>query len=251
MKVTDWICQLIICVLLMLTSSCEKNDDDKATVFDIDGNRYHTITVGTQVWMAENLKVTHYHNGTTIQLVEDDSAWEALGCTDKAYCYYYNRASDYGDTYGALYTWAAAMNGAGSSDTNPSGVQGVCPDGWHLPSDEEWKELEMYLGMSQAEADGTVWRGTDEGGKLKETGTILWNSPNTGATNSSGFSGLPGGSRAGSGMFNYIGRDGGWWSATEDDTTYAWARRLNYNHSGVGRYYGYKGTGFSVRCVRD
>ena len=96
-------------------------------------------------------------------------------------------------TYGVLYNWSAAMNGAATSNTTPSDVQGVCPSGWHLPSDAEWKQLEMYLGMTRQQADEYGWRGTDEGGKMKHPGTEYWGSPNTGATNSSGFTALPGG----------------------------------------------------------
>ncbi len=216
-----------------------------------DSQVYKAITIGNQTWMAENLKTTHYANGIAIPLVENNSAWDALGYTDKAYCYYDNSTSNR-DIYGALYTWPGAMNGETSSDNNPSGVQGVCPDNWHMPSDSEWKELEMYLGMSQAEADGTdIWRGTDEGGKLKETDTTHWNSPNTGATNESGFSALPGGYRGYNGTFYYIGSDGHWWSAAENDATHAWFRRLGYNYSEVGRYDGNNSLGFSVRCVKN
>ncbi len=120
------------------------------TVADYDGNTYKTIKIGKQWWMAENLKVTHYDDGTAISLVTSDTAWASLGnnSTDKAYCYHSNNENGEKDTYGALYTWAAAMNGAGSSSANPSGTQGVCPTGWHLPSDKEWKQLEMYLGMT-------------------------------------------------------------------------------------------------------
>ncbi len=164
------------------------------TLSDYDGNTYNWIGIGKQAWMAENLKTTRYADGSAIPHVEGTTEWDNLTVTDKAYCWYNNSTANR-DTYGGLYTWAAAMNGAASSDANPSGVQGVCPDGWHLPSDAEWKELEMFLGMSQAEADDTGWRGTDEGGKLKEAGTTHWNSPNTGATNESGFTALPGGCR--------------------------------------------------------
>jgi len=234
--------------------SCEKEEEKEdftGTFIDSrDGQIYKWVKIGNQIWMAENLKSTHYADGTP--LVDGTGAGDITGdFTTKYYFWYNDDSATYADTYGALYTWAAVMNIESSSDDNPSGVQGVCPDRWHVPSDAEWKELEMYLGMSQAEADATVYRGTDEGGKLKETGTTHWDSPNTGATNSIGFSCLPGGCRAGNGTFYYIGSDGGWWSATEDGTTYALSRRLNYNHSGVGRYYGYKGNGLSVRCVRD
>jgi uncharacterized protein (TIGR02145 family) len=131
------------------------------------------------------------------------------------------------------------MDGEASSTTNPSGIQGVCPAGWHLPSDAEWTELTDYLG------------GTGAGGKLKETGTTHWNSPNTGATNETGFTALPGGNRDGSGTFNSIGSNGYWWSATEFYGSNAWDRYMNYSSSSVGRGSPSKEVGFSVRCVRD
>ena len=227
-------------------------DISGGTITDYDGNTYNTVQIGNQMWMAENLKATHYPGGTSIQLVEDSLAWDALGYTGKAYCYYNNNSSNE-ETYGALYTWAAAMNGASSSDANPSGVQGVCPDGWHLPSDAEWKELEMHLGMSQAEADEYGNRGSGEGGKLKETGTTHWNSPNTGATNESGFTALPGGFRSDYGEFVLIGYYGNWWSSTEyhADYTWAWDRNVGYSVSNVHRGNPLKKFGFSVRCVKD
>ncbi|GAG63281.1 unnamed protein product, partial [marine sediment metagenome] len=173
-------------------------------VTDYDGNSYKTTKIGNQIWMAENLNSTRYADGTP--LVSGTGAGDITGdYTTKYYFWYDDDSITYADTYGALYTWAAVMNGTSSSDNNPSGVQGVCPDGWHLPSDTAWKELEMYLGMSQTDADNEGWRGTDEGGKLKETDTAHWDSPNTGATNSSGFTALPSGYRDNSAGYNNIG----------------------------------------------
>ncbi len=213
-------------------------------VTDYDGNHYNAVLIGNQVWMAENLKVTHYPDGTAIPLVTDNTAWENLGDnnTEDAYCYYNNNAGGEADTYGALYTWAAAMgDNAVSSSTNPSGVQGVCPDGWHLPSDAEWTELTDYLGGTSV-----------AGGKLKETGTTHWNSPNTGATNESGFSALPGGYRYYSdGGSYYMGDYGDWWSATEYSSSYAWSRSFYRGDATSPQYNGSKSNGFSVRCVRD
>ncbi len=197
-------------------------------------NVYQTVQIGDQIWMAENLKTTRYADGSAIPLVEGTTGWDALTTTDKAYCWYDNSTANR-DTYGGLYTWAAAMNGAAGSDANPSGVQGVCPDGWHLPSDAEWKELEMFLGMSQAEADDTGWRGTDEGGKLKEAGTTHWNSPNTGATNESGFTALPGGIRYVDGSFSNMGYGADFWASAEGDAAGAWGRSLGYDSADVGR----------------
>lgn len=120
-----------------------------------------------------------------------------------------------------------------------------------MPTDEEWKELEMHLGMSRSEADDTGWRGTDEGGKLKEAGTTHWSSPNSGATNSSGFTALPGGYRLDTGPFDRMGYFGRWWSATAYNSSNAWTRRLHYTNSVIYRVYLDKHYGFSVRLVRD
>ncbi|MCK4297616.1 MAG: fibrobacter succinogenes major paralogous domain-containing protein [Candidatus Marinimicrobia bacterium] len=128
----------------------------------------------------------------------------------------------------------------------------ITPEGWHVPSDEEWKELEMYLGMSQSEADAAGWRGMGEGGKLKETGTIHWNSPNTGATNESGFSAAaPGGYRHSTGYYYDMGSYAAFWSSTQGTSYYAWYRGLYYYGSGIYRGLDYKQYGFSVRCVID
>lgn len=204
-------------------------------VTDYDGNVYQIVQIGRQYWLSENLKVTHYSDGTIIPLVEGNFAWEAL--TDKAYCYYDNSTSNR-DAYGALYTWATAVNGVGSSNKKPSVVQGVCPTGWHLPSDAEWTELTDFLGEYSV-----------AGGKLKEIGTAHWKSPNVGATNSSGFSALPGGFRSYYGSFNGLGSGTCFWSSNIN----AWSRSLSYYHSEVKLYYyyPYKNPGLSVRCIRD
>ncbi len=236
-------------VTLTATNSYGSDSETKAgyitvtaagiTVTDYDGNVYPTVTIGSQVWMAGNLKTTHYADGSAIPLVEGSTAWDALGYSDKAYCWYDNSTTNR-DEYGGLYTWAAAMNGAASSTANPSGVQGACPDGWHLPSDEEWAQLTDFLGGQSV-----------AGGKMKETGTLHWNSPNTGATNESGFTALPGGYRDSGGAFYSIGGYGYWWSSSEGDAYNAWYRGLYCNFADVGRGNYYKNVGFSVRCVRD
>ena len=150
--------------------------------------------------------------------------------------------------------WAAARNGAEGSETKPSVVQGVCPTGWHMPSDDEWKELEMYLGMAKSEAFTTEWRGTDEGLKLKESGTNHWidNTPawNYG-TNESGFTALPGGSRWYNTSFRKLTVRANFWSATESLSSFAWCRRLYSYHQDIYRYDDYKSRGYSVRCVKD
>ncbi|MBT5269507.1 MAG: hypothetical protein HOL70_08685, partial [Candidatus Marinimicrobia bacterium] len=119
-------------------------DCTKETVTDIDGNVYETVKIGDQIWMAENLKVTHYRDGSAITQVTDNTAWSNL--STEAYCIYDNNASNEVDTYGALYNWYAVSDG-----------RNIAPEGWHVPTDAEWKELEMYLGMSQPDVDDVVW----------------------------------------------------------------------------------------------
>ncbi len=219
-------------------------------VVDVDGNVYDVVTIGEQTWMAENLKVTRYSDGSAIPYVVNDSEWEPLGSSDKAYCWYDNSTTNR-DTYGGLYSWAAAMNGAVSSNTNPSGVQGVCPNGWHLPSDNEWKELEMFLGLSQSEADATGWRGTDEGGKIKEPDTEHWHTPNTGATNESGFTALPAGFRYSQGPFGNLSYSAHFITATENDAEASWNHSLSHTLASIERWTAWKDSGNSVRCIKD
>lgn len=201
------------------------------TVNDIDGNVYNTVKIGNQWWMAENLKVTKYADGTTIPLVTDNTAWSDLNYYDKAYCYF-----DAG-IYGNLYTWAAASGGT-SSETNPSGQQGICPTGWHLPSGAEWMELRDYLGGETA-----------AGGKLKETGFTYWASPNTNATNETGFTARPAGWRnSADGSINDIGSNTIWWSSSYT-TGQCWY--LQYDSGSLFNAEYYDGYGLSVRCVQD
>ena len=213
------------------------NGPETGTVTDIDGNVYQTVKIGDQWWMAENLKVTHYRNGDPIPNVTDDSTWEGL--TTGAFGNYDNDAN-IAETYGSLY------NGYAVDDS-----RNIAPEGWHVPSDDEWKELEMYLGMNQSEAYNTGWRGTDEGGKLKEAGIVHWFSPNFGATNESGFSALPGGYRRSTGGYSKIGGYAYFRSSTELNNGNTWYRHLDYERSKVYRSNHDDQAGFSVRCVRD
>jgi uncharacterized protein (TIGR02145 family) len=195
------------------------------------------VTIGTQVWTTKNLDVATYSDGTVIPQVTDPTAWATL--TTGAWCYY-NNDSVTGTTYGKLYNWYAVA-GIHDTDLNTPNKK-LAPTGYHIPSDAEWTTLTTYL-------DGE----NVAGGKMKATGTSLWNTPNTDATNSSGFTGLPGGYCNGGGTFYTIGNNGFWWSSSETNTTDAWNRELSYingsvyaNNSGNG-----KRNGFSVRCLRD
>lgn len=197
------------------------------TVTDIDGNVYDTISIGTQVWMKQNLKTTKYRDGSGIPNVTDNNAWSAL--TTGARCYYNNDSTTIAPVYGALYNWYAAND-----------ARSLCPTGWHVPSDAEWSTLTTYLG-----GDGVA------GGKLKEIDTLHWNSPNTGADNSSGFSALPGGNRGGNGNYSGIDNLGDWWSVSESSGFSAWGRHLVYDNTSVSRYNYTKKGGLSVRCFKD
>ena len=218
---------------------------------DYDGNVYDVVTIGIQVWMTENLKVTHYPNGDEIPLETDDINWGNLtyNNTDDAYCFP-NNYSESG--YGALYTYGAAIGDNWSRDINTN--QGVCPTGWHLPSDAEWKTLEMQLGMSKSDADNTDWRGTNEGSKLAGN-AVLWadgNLDNNSEFGNSGFQALPDGIRNNSGSFDGGGGLGGWWSATESGSTFsAYYRLLGFYQSSVNRDENVKSSGLSIRCLQD
>jgi len=194
------------------------------TVTDIDGNVYKTIIIGTQTWMAENLRTTKYRNGDPITNVQ--SSWGTT--VTEAYCDYYNTPSN-STTYGRLY------NGYAVTDS-----RNIAPTGWHVATNTEWTTLTTYLGgVSVA------------GGKLKETGTTHWESPNTGATNESGFSSLPGGMRWGSGNFDFLGSYGVWWSSTEYNINSIYNKDMNYNTIAVGGVFEPKTKGYSVRCIKD
>ncbi len=189
-------------------------------------------------WATTNLNVDHYRNGDSIPEVRDPSIWMSL--TTGAWCYYNNDPAN-GAIYGKLYNWYAVNDS-----------RGLAPQGWHIPSDIEWKTLEMCLGMTQTQADNTGWRGTNEGGKLKEAGTSHWKSPNTGATNESGFTALPSGWRNdGNGSFYYLGDGTQFWTSSSYSPNNAWSRYLIYDQAKTFRDYTDKGHGFSVRCIRD
>lgn len=196
-------------------------------ILDIDGNTYKTVKIGEQVWMAENLKVTKYRNGDAIPNVKRAERWGDL--TTGARCAYGNKVAN-AKIYGLLYNWFAVND-----------PRGLAPEGWHVPSDDEWQTLADYPGGSKI-ADN----------KLKEAGTAHWKSPNTGSTNESGFTALPGGCRDFSdGYFYGLWGNALFWSASEYYAYGVWARSLFYHYAEIGRYYYNKRDGFSVRCVRD
>lgn len=210
---------------------------ESPTVTDIDSNTYPAVSIGSQCWMAENLHTTRHRDGTVIPTETEDFPWAAL--TSDAWCHYDNDAIN-DIIYGKLYNWYAA--------SNPQ----VCPQGWHVPTETEWQLLETALGMPVADLLLTAARGNAQniGGQLKSTST-LWIASNVGATNESGFAGLPGGYRtSGSGNFNYIGFFGYFWSSTENGSS-AWERTLATGIGGIYRDNVPKAQGRSIRCVKD
>jgi uncharacterized protein (TIGR02145 family) len=192
---------------------------------DFDNNEYSTVFIGNQVWMGENLMTTMLNNGVPVDFAPDKATWENL--TNPAYCWYDNNSANK-TTYGALYNWSAVNSGK------------LCPAGWHVPTEDEWTVLNDYLGGSSV-----------SGGKLKESGTVHWTAPNTGAGNESGFKALPGGMRGSSGEFMNMTKNGYWWSSTEFSTQDAWRYSLDYLSSGLSGTNDLKKYGLSVRCLKD
>lgn len=191
-------------------------------VADIEGNIYKTIQIGSQLWMAENLHTGKYNDGTEIPQISYTSSWSGL--ETGALCWYDNVTL----TYGALYNWYAVNSGK------------LCPAGWHVPSDEEWTTLTSFIGGIET-----------AGNKLKEAGALHWTSPNSGATNSTGFTALPGGYRYYNSAYNAAKRYGYWWTSTESSTVNALMRDLYYGYAYIDKINSDKRTGASVRCVKD
>ncbi len=216
------------------------------TVTDIDGNVYNTVQIGEQCWMRENLRTTHYSDGTAI-------AYGSTSSTTTAYRYYPNNSYSNVATFGYLYNWKAVMCNSSSSDAIPSGVQGICPNGWHVPSDAEWMQLIDYVGLSgygcennnsniaKALAATTGWYSSSNSCAVGN---------NQSANNTTGFSALPAGSHFGS-SFNGSGTNAYFWSSTEYSSSDAYYRRLGNKIAYVTSNYRNKGYGYSVRCLRD
>ncbi len=212
------------------------------SIIDQEGNQYATFVIGDQEWMAENLRTTSYANGDPIPNVTDQSQWSNL--TTGAWAHY-NNDSQYENPYGKLYNWYTVNDS-----------RNVCPTGWHVPSDAEWSTLVNYLDPN---ANGGFNFPNTAGGKMKSVGIQFWESPNTDATNESGFSGLPGGARNNGGVFYGSGFLGSWWSSTAGTEVVlgnvildiAWILELNYSGGDVYRSSFSQAGGLSVRCLKD
>lgn len=214
-------------------------------VTDIDGNNYKTVVIGNQEWMAENLKVTHFNDGTSIDYPgKDYSAWKKN--RTGAYAWYDNNNAQFAEAYGALYNWYAVDN-----------ESGLCPSGWRIPTDDDWKQLEMYLGMSYEDANSAGWDRSNYIGNLLKSNRSLpdahprWKKKTEDITNKRGFSALPGGYRSSNGLYDLMGDFGHWWTSNEYNSSYAWNRQLESNYADVSKFALNKVYGFSVRCVEE
>lgn len=229
-------------ILLLLAAVFCNGNIHTQTVTDYDGNVYKTVTIGSQVWLLENLKVSHYRNGDSIIETKDSIPWAAQ--TNGAWCYFKNNPNN-GKIYGSLYNGYAVVD-----------PRGLAPVGCHIPTDEEWKTLEMFLGMSANTANLTDWRGANEGAMLKEIDTIHWHWPTgNAATNISGFTALGSGWRnhsnpAGYTSFINLTNTGQWWTSTYRGSD-LWMRNLCVYHTDIYRTYYPKQHGCAVRCILD
>lgn len=234
---------LLLCCIALMFQSCKDDPEitpalQTGTVTDNDGNVYKTVLINGKWWMAENLKVRTYRNGSPVPLLEDNTSWD----TDNDGYSVHPGATV---AMGLLYNWAAV--------THPAGL---APAGWHIATDEEWKNMEASLGMEASAVNKTGWRGTTEGDALKQTGIPNWYRYDpVWATNSSGFSALAGSCRIQNGQYGDPGPryTGFWWTSTASvsDTSAAWYRYLDYKSSAVFRQYVSKRYGCSIRCVKD
>jgi len=216
-----------VILLIFFIHACKKDED--IIIKDTDGNSYSPVVIGTQTWLTENLKTTKFNDGNVIPCLTDNMAWNDL--KTQGYCWYDNSETTYKNMYGALYNWYAVNSG------------NLCPTGWHVPSMEEWNVLIEYLG------------GVDiAGGKLKEQGTTHWLNSNTGATNNSGFTGLPSGGRFQNGSFFYAKMECNWWSNTvlySNEITFGSLVHLDFDHASALSGATNKNYGHSVRCIKD
>ncbi len=228
-KTLSYLLMIMVSLVIICSTSCKKDDDPQPTntVTDVDGNVYNIITIGTQTWMASNLRVTKYNDGNAIPNVVDDAQWQGL--TAGAYCNYNNTTAS-ANSYGRLYNWYAVNSGK------------LCPAGWHVPSDAEWQTLINNLGGAAV-----------AGGKLKEAGLAHWMSPNEGASNSSAWTGLPGGFRSEDGLYFSATTNGFWWTSTpSNDPGYPLYYLLDFNSAAIASGNdGLQSAGNAVRCIKD
>jgi len=213
-------------IFLLMSSIFVFGQSNNETVVDIDSNIYHTVKIGKQTWMVENLRTSRYRNGDTIPCISDSKAWNYA--TTGGYCFYKNDEMEE-KVYGKIYNWYAVNDS-----------RKIAPDGWHVATLDDWKKLIDFLGGNKK-----------AGGKLKEKEFLHWKTPNKNASNINGFTALPGGYRFYNGNFGFLGETGAWWVATEHNTAEAWSICIRHIDGEVLEMKGIKANGFYVRCVKD
>lgn len=237
------VCVLLLVGLLISTGSIAQIFTQGNGVTDVDGNFYPSIILGTQEWMQENLTVGHYNNGDLVQVIEDSVEWLGLWSTTiGARCWFENDSVANEVVFGKLYNWNAVND-----------VKGLCPTGWHYPKDDEWKTLEIFLGMDSVVANQFDFRGIEEGGMLKSLGVGIWNPPNAGASNLSGFTALPSGVRGWDAEWE-MPKSAVFWASLANDPAIpenVWTRELWTDSSKVRRYVRPWWEGASCRCVKN
>lgn len=225
--------------------------DSEEFVIDIDGNVYGTIEINGWLWMAENLKVTRYNDGSDIPKLSDNYLWSTTN--SGAYSIYshelidgINSEEEVMEMQGGLYNYYAVVD-----------ERGLCPSGWRLPTDQEWKDLELFMGMDENEVHLQGWRGTDQGGRLKSVRTEpqphpRWNAPNLLAQDLYGYNAIPSKYRGSDGVYGSpFGRGAGWWSSTANSSNSAWYRSVMFDKGKMSRFVAYKNYGFAIRCIQD
>jgi uncharacterized protein (TIGR02145 family) len=230
---------VMMVLVIIFTFSCKKANTDPEisllSLTDQDGNTYKTVEIGTQTWMAENLKTTRFSDNSAIPVITANTEWITL--TTPGYCWYNNDEAINKPIYGALYNWYTVITGK------------LCPAGWHVPTNAEYDTLEVYLGIPAAQINIWGWCGSDKGAFMKST--IGWAAGENG-TNTSGFTAIPGGYRYGAdGSFNAIGTLTYWWSSTEDALNTSWYRRLDGNNVDIYKASTSKAAGKYIRCIKD
>jgi len=230
----------------MLANSCKKDNDNNKQIKDIDGNVYHSITIGTQVWMVENLKATKYNDGTDLPNVTNEFEWNVL--STPAYCWYNNDYENYGSIYGALYNWYVI---------DPSNPRKIAPKGWHVPTDAEWTTMETHLISSGFNFDGTTndnkiakSLASKYGWNVSESVGSIGNTDYPHYRNKTGFTALPAGDRY-NGKYSGVLDYSSWWSVTERDEESVFYRYLLFRYTNIYRDFEAKVDGLYVRCIKD
>jgi uncharacterized protein (TIGR02145 family) len=217
---------LVLTIFTLFHAGCKKDPKPPDLLTDVEGNTYKTVKIGDQLWMAENLRTTQLNDGTEIPLTKEDDEWHNL--TTAGYCWYNNDEASFRDPYGVIYNGFTIASGK------------ICPDGWHVPGIDEWRSLRDFLGDS-----------VKAGGKLKESGTAHWLSPNKGADNRTGFTALPAGVRYFEGSFASVLSYTAMWSSTNFSEEEQWYAGLYYAEAGFISNHRNKKYGLSVRCLKD